>query len=66
MTVQEDITALVEQAAEVASELAALAVALQAEDYDTADNCLEAAKGKLVEIDDALGELVHHHRRGKI
>ncbi len=66
MTVEEQITALFDQAAAAASDLAAFAVALKAENYDTAHSWLEAAKDKLAEIDDTLGELIHHHRRGKI
>jgi hypothetical protein len=66
MTVEQIINAVFDQAAAAASDLAALAVALKAKNYDAADTWLEAARDKLAEIDDSLSVLVHHHRRGKI
>ena len=66
MTVEEQITALFVQVKAASRNLAALAVALKAKDYDAALTWLEAAKDKLAEIDDALGKLVHQHRRGEI
>lgn len=60
------ITALHDEAASAASDLQAFAVTLKDENYESALTSLDAAKGKLVKIDDLFGEFVHHHRRGKI